>query len=121
MQVRDVAEKRMVETLIEGMRCSQGQRRDNLEDLAQDIYLELLEKEGQGKPLPESEEEMRYFLARVIMNNINSRTSRYYAKYRKAELERFDGNVSAADVDMEYGAEVGYVSEGSDFSGLDGD
>lgn len=78
--------------MIASMRCSAGQRKDNLEDLAQDIYWELLT----GDRVPEDYDQLRFFVARVILNNINSNTSRYYARYRKTELERTDGNVQAS-------------------------
>lgn len=84
--------ERLVEDMIATMRCSAGQRKDNLEDLAQDIYWELLT----GDRVPEDYDQLRFFVARVILNNINSNTSRYYARYRKTELERTDGNVQAS-------------------------
>lgn len=101
---------RLVEDMIATMRCSAGQRKDNLEDLAQDIYWELLT----GERVPEDYDQLRFFVARVIMNNINSNTSRYYARYRKTELERVDGNVQA---------ELGYFDPGEpeDVDGEDRD
>ena len=103
------AKERLVENRIASMRCSSGQRKDNLQDLAQDIYFELLT----GDRVPDDYEQLRYFTARVILNNINSTTSRYYAKYRKTELERTDANISA---------ELGYFDTGGsdDADGEDG-
>lgn len=93
------SKERLVENMIAAMRCSSGQRKDNLEDLAQDIYWELLT----GDRVPEDYDQLRFFVARVILNNINSTTSRYYAKYRKTELERTDANIQA---------ELGYLDAG---------
>lgn len=93
------SKERLVENMIAAMRCSSGQRKDNLEDLAQDIYWELLT----GDRVPEDYDQLRFFVARVILNNINSTTSRYYAKYRKTELERIDANIQA---------ELGYLDAG---------
>lgn len=123
--IERIAEERLVERLIADMRCSAGQRRDNLEDLAQDIYAMLLEKAsipaGEKGALPNSYDEMRYFIVRVILNNINSRTSRYYARYRKDELERIDGNLSTEGGLVLHGGSEDPFAEGGNFFGSDGD
>ena len=109
--------ERLVENMIASMRCSAGQRKDNLEDLAQDIYWELLT----GERVPEDYDQLRFFVARVIMNNINSNTSRYYAKYRKTELERTDGNVQAELGYFDTGGSEDVDDQDSDFQGPYGD
>lgn len=109
--------ERLVETMIASMRCSAGQRKDNLEDLAQDIYWELLT----GERVPEDYDQLRFFVARVIMNNINSNTSRYYARYRKTELERVDGNVQAELGYFDTGGSEDVDDQDCDFQGPYGD
>ena len=114
-----MARERFIEDTISSMRCSIGQRKDNLEDLAQDIYMELLERDAET--LPDTYDELRYFIVRIILNNINSKTSRYYARYRKAELERIDGNVQTERGLVQYGGSEDPFAEGGNFFGSDGD
>ena len=63
---------------------SGGVWRSEFDDLTQDILLELLDqtkivdlyKKGQ----------LRYFIMRIVRNNIQSNTSRFYYRYRRFSL-----------------------------------
>lgn len=55
----------------------------NLQDLEQDIYISLLEKEEKKIQELYSNSQLRFFLTRMITNNLISVNSPYYTKYRK--------------------------------------
>ena len=61
-----------------------GHNYDNTyEDLEQDIYIALLEKDEHIiKSLYECDE-LKYYIARMVTNNLLSTTSPYYYKYRR--------------------------------------
>ncbi|WP_406539147.1 hypothetical protein [Fibrobacter sp.] len=79
-----IAEERLVENVIDIMRITKRESRFDLDDLAQDIYISLIEKgEDFLSDLYSRRRELEYFVMRMIANNINSRTSPYYLKYKR--------------------------------------
>lgn len=65
-----------------------------LSDLAQDIYVQLLEKDGELIEGLYERGELLYFVRKMITNNIFSVTSPYYRKYedfrkRSDELKEY--------------------------------
>lgn len=56
---------------------------EDLNDLKQDIYLELLEKNEDWLYGIYERGQMNYYLTRIVLNNINSKTSPFYYRYRK--------------------------------------
>ena len=80
MEIREIAEKKIVEKLINKISPTAIAK----EDLIQDIYLSLLLKEDKIKEI--SENEIKYYITKVILNNIKSVTSPYYHTYVKWEL-----------------------------------
>ena len=56
---------------------------DDLQDLEQDIYLELLTKDEETIENLFYSGQLNYYLTRMVINNINSKTSRYYYRYKK--------------------------------------
>lgn len=80
--VGEIAKSGIVENLISTMKASVGEDRDNLKDLAQDIYLSLLDKpDGLIQSLWESGE-YKFYVTRMIVNNICSSSSPYDKIYR---------------------------------------
>lgn len=75
--VKTLAEYNTVERIIQNI----GTQSPYAADLAQDIYEDLLKKdEDYIKKLWENNE-MTFFLVRMVKNNINSVTSPFYRKY----------------------------------------
>ena len=60
----------------------------DLTDLAQDIYLSLLQYDDEKIEGMYERGELDFFLARMITNNINSQTSPFYSHYRKWTTKR---------------------------------
>lgn len=57
-----------------------GSDADTLHDLAQDTYLTLLSDPQKTQTLYDKGE-LKYYIARILMNNIASSTSPYYRTY----------------------------------------
>lgn len=85
-----LARERFIEKSIAGMAGSIGERPEDLQDLAQDLYLELLEKDLTAF---ETELDLQYYILRMISNNLNSKTSRYYYKYKANDKRRDERDI----------------------------
>lgn len=59
----------------------------SLEDLAQNIYLQLLTKNPQKIIEMYNNGQINFFIAKVVMNNICSKTSPYHRTYRQKHQE----------------------------------
>lgn len=76
--IKWVANTKMIETIIANI--GKGTY-PYVDDLAQDLYLELLEKpEDKLIPLYEKNQ-MNFYITRMVMNNLLSHNSRYYYNY----------------------------------------
>lgn len=76
----------VVESLITNV--TKGPLDENLKDLAQDIYLELLTKDDALIEDLWKKKELIYYTVRIITNNIFSQNSPYYYKYVKYKNNR---------------------------------
>lgn len=85
-----LARERFIERSIAGMAGSAGERPEDLQDLAQDLYLELLEKDLTAF---ETEPDLRYYILKMISNNLNSKTSRYFYKYKANDKRRDERDI----------------------------
>lgn len=83
--IAEWADQRKVEQILMNI-IKRHQLSDYEEDLAQDIYLTLL-KEPDEKIISLCEKKQsNYYISRLLSNNVNSRTSRYYYLYRRFRL-----------------------------------
>lgn len=83
--IGQLAKERGVERIIRNVSRKQDVR--NPEDLAQMIYLELLEKPDSLIVSLNERKQLNYFLTRIVLNNIFSKNSRYHYLYRKWSLD----------------------------------
>lgn len=92
MLISELAERHIVEKLINKMADASDIKLGFLKDLAQDIYLGLLEQQERIEAMP-TEEQLLY-IQRAVYNNLKSKTSRYHYKYRiyeeKARSYKYD-------------------------------
>jgi len=79
-----LARERWIEKAVRLSRGSIGERSEDLEDFAQDLYLQLLEDGREW----ETREDLEYYILRTIANNLQSKTSRYYYKYKLHDKDR---------------------------------
>lgn len=73
-----ISKERWVENMI--AHITNNSESDTLHDLAQDVYLTLLSKPKKTQQLYDKGE-LKYYIARILMNNIASNTSPYYRTY----------------------------------------
>ena len=78
---------------------------DYEEDLALDIYLTLLKEPDEKIISLYEKNQSNYYISRLLSNNVNSRTSRYYYLYRRFRLNsepiRYDDDRDDDDDDTE--------------------
>lgn len=77
--VNELARKKIVEKLIS------KKTTENLNDLAQDIYLDLLEKPDEKIVELYNNNELIYFISAMIRNQVFSSTSTYYRQYKLSD------------------------------------
>lgn len=79
--VEEVARKGWIEECIKVV--TGGVWRPEHKDLTQDILLELLDLDSKKIISLYEKNQLRYYLMRVVRNNIQSKTSRFYYRYRR--------------------------------------
>lgn len=80
MGIKEIAENRIVEKLINKISPTAIAK----EDLIQDIYLSLLNNSDKIDNIPN--DEIKYYITKIILNNIKSVNSPYYKLYVKYDL-----------------------------------
>ena len=86
MSTREVVERVAKEGWVEECirTVSGGVWRSEYSDLVQDILIELLDQEKITSLYQKGQ--LKYFIMRIIRNNIQSNTSRFFYRYRRFSL-----------------------------------
>ena len=86
MTVREVVERVAKEGWVEECikTVSGGVWRSEYDDLVQDILMELLDQEKVVSLFQKNQ--LRYYVMRIVRNNIQSCTSRFFYRYRRFSL-----------------------------------
>lgn len=80
MEIMDrIGRERMVEDIVFKFK---GENEENLKDLAQYIYLELMQKEPGLVKCMYEDGSLKFYITRMVLNQINSKTSPYHLNYR---------------------------------------
>lgn len=74
-----IAKERMVETIVSNIAKSSD---DLLNDLIQEIYLDLLQKDDAKIVKLYETNQIHYFITRIVINNIHSKNSPYWYKIK---------------------------------------
>lgn len=77
--VNIIAKERMVEQICSNIAKSSD---DLLNDLVQEIYLDLLQKDDDKIVKLYESNQMRYFITRMIINNLHSTNSPFWCKIK---------------------------------------
>lgn len=80
--VEEIARTKLVQECI--LIVTGGVWRFEFDDLAQDVLIELLDQEKIVDLYKKGE--LKYYVVRVIRNNLQSCTSRFYYRYRRFSL-----------------------------------
>ena len=95
--INQIANNGLVEEIIQGVSYSKFENDENLKDLTQDIYLQLLQMRTDKLNDLYTNNQLRYWIARIVVNSIHSKTSPYYYQYKKAQMQ----SVSISDIDID--------------------
>ena len=80
--VEEIARSKLIQECI--LIVTGGVWRFEFDDLAQDVLIELLDQEKIVDLYKKGE--LKYYIVRVIRNNLQSCTSRFYYRYRRFSL-----------------------------------
>lgn len=97
--INEIANGGLVEEIIQGVSYSKFENPENIKDLAQDIYLQLLQMDTKKLNDLYTKNQLRFWVTRIITNNIHSKTSPYYYMYKKAQMQSV--NINDIDIDNE--------------------
>lgn len=81
--VADLARDKCVEKIIRNMKCCKGEKRRDLQDLAQDIYMALLEKPEDKIIEMYEKQQLNFFITKMVLNNVSSANSPYFINYKQ--------------------------------------
>ena len=83
--IDEISKDKIVEEVVYNI----GDRGDeDLKDLIQDIYINLLEKEDSLIENLYSTNQLKFYIIRMVVNNIHSKNSPYYTKYKKDKINK---------------------------------
>lgn len=81
--IKELAEKKTIETLIQNIVKTSIDKDDTLKDLSQDLYVDLLNKDDKKIEGLYNNGQLLFFLTKAIYNNLYSVNSPYYYKYKR--------------------------------------
>lgn len=92
--VEELAKNRVIEDIISNV--AQNPKEDTLKDLSQMLYEDLLMKDDEKVIQLYEDGQLQFFITRMVLNSINSKTSRYYYMFSK-----FNNNCVEYKIDNE--------------------
>ena len=83
--IDEISKDKLVEEIVYNI----GDKGDeDLKDLIQDIYINLLEKENDLIETLYSTNQLKFYIVKMVVNNIHSKNSPYYTKYKKDKINK---------------------------------
>lgn len=83
--IQEISKDKLVEEIVYNI----GDRGDeDLKDLIQDIYINLMEKEDKLIESLYSSNQLKFYIVKMVVNNIHSKNSPYYTKYKKDKINK---------------------------------
>ena len=82
--VEKIVNDKIIDQIIKNV--AKNSTDEDFKDLKQDICLELLEKPEELLQGICERGQIGYYITRIVVNNINSKTSRFYYTYRKNKM-----------------------------------
>lgn len=92
--VEELAKNRVIEDIVNNV--AQNPKEDTLKDLSQMLYEDLLMKDDEKVIQLYEDGQLQFFITRMVLNSINSKTSRYYYMFSK-----FNNNCVEYKIDNE--------------------
>ena len=83
--IDEISKDKIVEEIVYNI----GDKGDeDLKDLVQDIYINLLEKEDSLIETLYNTNKLKFYIIRMVVNNIHSKNSPFYTKYKKDKINK---------------------------------
>ena len=83
--IDEISKDKLVEEIVYNI----GSKDDeDLKDLIQDIYINLLEKEDNLIETLYNTNQLKFYIVKMVVNNIHSKNSPYYTKYKKDKINK---------------------------------
>lgn len=83
--IDEISKNKLVEEIVYNI----GTRGDeDLKDLIQDIYINLLGKEDSLVETLYNTNQLKFYIIRMVVNNIHSKNSPFYTKYKKDKINK---------------------------------
>ena len=83
--IDEISKDKLVEEIVYNI----GSKDDeDLKDLIQDIYINLLEKEDSLIETLYNTNQLKFYIVKMVVNNIHSKNSPYYTKYKKDKINK---------------------------------
>ena len=83
--IDEISKDKIVEEIVYNI----GDKGDeDLKDLIQDIYINLLEKEDNLIETLYNTNQLKFYIVKMVVNNIHSKNSPYYTKYKKDKINK---------------------------------
>ena len=83
--IDEISKNKIVEEIVYNI----GSKDDeDLKDLVQDIYINLLEKEDNLIENLYSTNQLKFYIVKMVVNNIHSKNSPFYTKYKKDKINK---------------------------------
>lgn len=83
--IDEISKNKIVEEIVYNI----GSKDDeDLKDLIQDIYINLLEKEDNLIETLYGTNQLKFYIVKMVVNNIHSKNSPYYTKYKKDKTNK---------------------------------
>lgn len=87
--IEELAKNKTVEEIITNVG---GEDYPDADDLAQDLYLDLMMKDEELIQHLYEEKTLKFFISRMVVNNIRSKNSPFFYRYKKDSLNKVDIN-----------------------------
>lgn len=81
--INEIANAHLIEEIIGGITYSKFENKENLKDLAQDIYLQLLQMDNTKINELYFKKQLRYWIARIVVNSFILKRVRTTTNTRK--------------------------------------
>lgn len=89
--IEKIANEKIVENIITNI--TKDSEDDTLKDLSQMIYVWLMEEKDEKIQSMYDNNQLSYYITRMITNNLHSKNSRYYYLFKKPEMHEDINNV----------------------------
>lgn len=81
--IEELAENRVVENMVHSMKASVGENPENIRELISDVYLIICEMDDDKIIELYAKGQLKFYISRIITNQLCSKTSPYYITWKK--------------------------------------